>query len=117
QLAKAARRNPRELAGQIAQAIMAQPGASELIASAEVAGPGFINLRLTPGAHQAVLDAIRQEAEHFGTQPARNEKILVEFVSANPTGPLHVGHARQAALGDSLCRLLAAQGYDVTREF
>ena len=117
QLAKAARRNPRELAEQISQALMAQPGAAGLIASAEVAGPGFINLRLTAAAHQAVLDAIQKEGERFGMQPARNEKMLVEFVSANPTGPLHVGHARQAALGDSLCRLLAAQGYDVTREF
>ena len=117
QLAKAARRNPRELAEQIVQALTAQPGAADLIASAEVAGPGFINLRLTAAAHQAVLDAIQQEGGRFGMQPARNEKMLVEFVSANPTGPLHVGHARQAALGDSLCRLLGAQGYDVTREF
>src|SRR5690606_10420585 len=117
QLAKPARRNPRELAQQIIDAVVAQPGADALIASAEVAGPGFINFRLTKAAHQAVLDAIRQEGEQFGTQPVRNEKILVEFVSANPTGPLHVGHARQAALGDSLCRVLATQGYDVTREF
>jgi len=117
QLAKAARRNPRELAEQIVQALTAQPGAADLVASAEVAGPGFINLRLTAAAHQAVLDAIQKEGGRFGMQPARNEKMLVEFVSANPTGPLHVGHARQAALGDSLCRLLAAQGYDVTREF
>ena len=117
QLAKAARRNPRELAQQIVDALTAQAGANELIASAEVAGPGFINLRLTHAAHQAVLEALQQEGDRFGTQPARNEKILVEFVSANPTGPLHVGHARQAALGDSLCRLLTAQGYDVTREF
>jgi len=117
QLAKPARRNPRELAGQIVQALMAQAGAEQLIASAEVAGPGFINLRLTTAAHQAVLEAVLQEGDGFGAKPARNEKILVEFVSANPTGPLHVGHARQAALGDSLCRLLGSQGYDVTREF
>ena len=117
QLAKPARKNPRELAEQIVQGLLAQPDAALLVASAEVAGPGFINLRLTAGAHQAVLIAIQQEGERFGRQTARDEKILVEFVSANPTGPLHVGHARQAALGDSLCRLLDAQGYDVTREF
>lgn len=117
QLAKPAKRNPRELAEQIVQALTALPGSTDLIQSAEVAGPGFINLRLTVAAHQAVLKAIQEEGEHFGNQPGRNEKILVEFVSANPTGPLHVGHARQAALGDSLCRLLKAQGYDVTREF
>lgn len=117
QLAKAARRNPRELAGQIVEALIAQPGAGGLIASAEVAGPGFINVRLTHAAHQAVLETLRQEGDRFGVQPARDEKMLVEFVSANPTGPLHVGHARQAALGDSLCRLLSAQGYEVTREF
>lgn len=117
QLAKPAKRNPRELAEQIVQALTAQAGSAQLIQSAEVAGPGFINLRLTAAAHQAVLNAIQEEGEHFGSQPARNEKMLVEFVSANPTGPLHVGHARQAALGDSLCRLLRAQGYDVTREF
>src|SRR5690606_55864 len=106
QLAKPAKRNPRELAEQIVQALTAQAGSAQLIQSAEVAGPGFINLRLTAAAHQAVLNAIQEEGEHFGSQPARNEKMLVEFVSANPTGPLHVGHARQAALGDSLCRLL-----------
>jgi len=117
QLAKAARRNPRELAQQIVQALLAQEGAGELIASAEVAGPGFINLRLALAAHQAVLAAIWSEGEKYGVSCATHEKILVEFVSANPTGPLHVGHARQAALGDSLCRLFSAQGCDVTREF
>jgi len=117
QLAKPARRNPRELAQQIIDALLEQPGADALIASAEVAGPGFINFRLTAAAHQAVLDSIKQDGDQFGTLPARDEKILVEFVSANPTGPLHVGHARQAALGDSLCRVLATQGFEVTREF
>ncbi len=117
QLAKPARRNPRELAQNIVDALMAQPETAELVESAEIAGPGFINFRLTAGARQAVLKVLHDEGEHFGNQPANHEKILVEFVSANPTGPLHVGHARQAALGDSLCRLFTAQGYDVTREF
>ncbi len=117
QLAKPAKRNPRELAQQIVDALTADPAAGELIASAEIAGPGFINFRLSTAAHQAVLAAIAQEQERYGQLPARQEKLLVEFVSANPTGPLHVGHARQAALGDALCRLFSAQGYEVTREF
>ncbi|MDN5842023.1 MAG: arginine--tRNA ligase [Alcaligenaceae bacterium] len=117
QLAKAARRNPRELAQQLVAAIGADPAAKALIQQAEIAGPGFINFRLTPQAHQAVLDAIAREAEHFGHRPANTDKVMVEFVSANPTGPLHVGHARQAALGDTICRLFAAQGAQVTREF
>jgi len=117
QLAKPARRNPRELAQAIVTALMAQPGASELIESAEIAGPGFINFRITAQARQAVLTAITAEGGQFGRAPRRGDSILVEFVSANPTGPLHVGHARQAALGDALCRLYDAIGYDVTREF
>ncbi|ROT44174.1 arginine--tRNA ligase [Pusillimonas sp. NJUB218] len=117
QLAKPARRNPRELAQQIVDALMGQPETAALIETAEIAGPGFINFRLTAAARQAVLQVLQDEGERYGSQPANHQKVLVEFVSANPTGPLHVGHARQAALGDSLCRLFTAQGYDVTREF
>lgn len=117
QLAKPARRNPRELAEQIVQAVTANPDAAALVASAEVAGPGFINFRLTPAARQAVLQDIQAEGERYGWRAATQDKLLVEFVSANPTGPLHVGHARQAALGDALCRLFASQGLAVTREF
>ena len=117
QLAKPARRNPRELAQGIVDAVMANPDAAALVESAEVAGPGFINLRITPAARQAVIAAVAQQGEAFGRAPRLGEKILVEFVSANPTGPLHVGHARQAALGDALCRLYDAVGWDVTREF
>ncbi|HEY9280758.1 MAG TPA: arginine--tRNA ligase [Eoetvoesiella sp.] len=117
QLAKPAKRNPRELAQQIVDGLQAKPEMQALIASAEIAGPGFINFRLTSAARQAVLDVIWTEADKYGTLPPNNEKVLVEFVSANPTGPLHVGHSRQAALGDALCRLFSAQGYDVTREF
>ncbi|NYT75776.1 arginine--tRNA ligase [Alcaligenaceae bacterium] len=117
QLAKPARRNPRELAQQIIDGLLQHDEATQLIASAEVAGPGFINFRLTTAARQAVLLAIGEEGTGFGRQAPRADKVLVEFVSANPTGPLHVGHARQAALGDALCRLFAAQGYQVTREF
>lgn len=117
QLAKPAKRNPRELAQAIVDALLAQPGARDLVESAEVAGPGFINLRVTAAVRQAVIAAVAEQGEAFGRAARSGEKILVEFVSANPTGPLHVGHARQAALGDALCRLYDAIGWDVTREF
>lgn len=117
QLAKPARRNPRELAQAIVDALMALPEAAGLVESAEIAGPGFINLRVTAAARQAVIAAVAEQGATFGRAPRNGEKILVEFVSANPTGPLHVGHARQAALGDAICRLYDANGWDVTREF
>ncbi|MCZ8403551.1 arginine--tRNA ligase [Achromobacter xylosoxidans] len=117
QLAKPAKRNPRELAQAIVDALLALPGARDLVESAEIAGPGFINLRVTAAARQAVIATVAERGEAFGRAPRSGEKILVEFVSANPTGPLHVGHARQAALGDALCRLYDAIGWDVTREF
>jgi len=117
QIAKPLKRNPRELAQAIVDALLAQPGAAALLESAEVAGPGFINLRFAPAAKQAVIDAIRVRGADFGRTPSNGRKVMVEFVSANPTGPLHVGHARQAALGDAICRLFAASGWEVTREF
>ena len=117
QLAKPARRNPRELAQAVIDALMADPVATDIVASAEIAGPGFINFRLTLAARRAVLQAITSQGEGFGRAPRKQQKVLVEFVSANPTGPLHVGHARQAALGDALCRLFDASGSDVSREF
>src|SRR5690606_1845869 len=117
QLAKPARRNPRELAQQIVDALQAEPTTQALIASAEIAGPGFINFRLATAARHAVLEQIAQEGARYGHLPANQQKLMVEFVSANPTGPLHVGHSRQAALGDSICRLFTSQGYAVTREF
>src|SRR5690606_39224011 len=88
-----------------------------LISSAEIAGPGCINFRLTPAAHQAVLPEVFTQGNAFGNQPATQQKLMVEIVSAIPTGPLHVGHARQAALGDALCRLFSSQGFEVSREF
>ena len=117
QLAKPAKRNPRELAQAIVDAFMANPLAAALVAGAELAGPGFINLRLTHAARIAVLTAISEQGATFGRAPRSAQKVLVEFVSANPTGPLHVGHARQAALGDALCRLFDASGFEVSREF
>src|SRR5690554_2540970 len=117
QLAKAARRNPRELAQQIVERLQADAAVGELVEAIEIAGPGFINFRLSVAARQAVLPAIAQEGAAYGRRPANAEKLMVEFVSADATGPLHVGHARQAALGDALCRLFSSQGYDVLREF
>ncbi|OZI82773.1 arginine--tRNA ligase [Bordetella genomosp. 2] len=117
QLAKPARRNPRELAQAVVDALMAETTARTLIESAEIAGPGFINFRITAAARQAVIQAVAEQGEAYGRAAPTGEKVLVEFVSANPTGPLHVGHARQAALGDAICRLYEATGRDVTREF
>lgn len=117
QLAKSSKRNPRELAQAILDALMADPAARTIVAGAELAGPGFINFRLTHAARTAVLPAISKQREAYGRAPRKQQKVLVEFVSANPTGPLHVGHARQAALGDALCRLFDASGFEVSREF
>ncbi|AOB29531.1 arginine--tRNA ligase [Bordetella sp. H567] len=117
QVAKAAKRNPRELAQAIVDALRADVRARDIVDAAEVAGPGFINIRVTAAARQAVLAAIAAQGDAYGRAARHGEKVLVEFVSANPTGPLHVGHARQAALGDAICRLYDAVGHDVTREF
>ncbi|HLS50520.1 MAG TPA: arginine--tRNA ligase [Burkholderiaceae bacterium] len=117
QLARVAKRNPRELAQEIVDELSKHTQAQPLIASAEVAGPGFINFRLTPEAHQEVIHLIDEQTDKFAWQPKKQQKLMVEFVSANPTGPLHVGHARQAALGDALCNIFTAQGFDVYREF
>jgi arginyl-tRNA synthetase len=110
QLAKAWKLNPRELAQAFVAKLATQQNYSDLLASSEVAGPGFINLRLTQSAKTKVIGSIFSEMDGFGKQPANDEKVLVEFVSANPTGPLHVGHGRQAALGDVLSSLLQTQG-------
>jgi arginyl-tRNA synthetase len=116
QLAKPLARNPREVATALKAALDAAP--HPLVSELTIAGPGFINIRLKRAARfSAVADALAQ-GDAFGTSDARRgEKVLVEFVSANPTGPLHTGHARQAALGDSLCNLLETQGCAVHREF
>ncbi|TXI94849.1 MAG: arginine--tRNA ligase [Burkholderiaceae bacterium] len=116
QIAKPLKKNPRELAQAIVDAVLAQN--NPLIASAELAGPGFINMRVTAAAKQAVVKTILQQGATFGKgHKGEGKKVIVEFVSANPTGPLHVGHGRQGALGDALSALLEAQGYAVTREF
>ena len=118
QIAKSLKKNPRDLAQSIVSSLLSNPESRGLVSSADVAGPGFINIRIAPDAKQAVVKAVMQEGERFGrSQAAKGRKVMVEFVSANPTGPLHVGHGRQGALGDALSALLDSQGYDVTREF
>jgi len=116
-LARTLKKNPRELAQQLVEQLRAQPAALRWVQDFEIAGPGFVNLRLNPAAKQAVVAEVLRDADTFGRQAARAERVLVEFVSANPTGPLHVGHARQAALGDCICNLFETQGWQVTREF
>ena len=118
QLAKQLKMNPRELANQIVAAVLAAPGAAGLIEAADLAGPGFINLRVAASAKQSVVRTVLQQGETYGRGDAgAGKKVIIEFVSANPTGPLHVGHGRQAALGDAMASLFISQGYAVTREF
>ncbi len=116
-LAKARKESPRDVAGALVAALNRQPAVQRWVDALEIAGPGFINLRLKDAAKQAVVSEVLAGGSGFGLQPKRDDKVLVEFVSANPTGPLHVGHARQAALGDAICNLFDAQGWRVTREF
>ena len=117
QLAKPLKKNPRELAQALIDALNRQPAVQRWVAGMEIAGPGFINLRLKPEAKQAVVAEILAGGEGFGRRTAQSEQVIVEFVSANPTGPLHVGHGRQAALGDAICNLFETQGWRVQREF
>jgi len=118
QLAKAVGRPPREIAEQLRQATAAAIAGSGLCEPLELAGAGFLNVRLKSATKQSIVaDVLRLGAAFGRTRAAKPEKIQVEFVSANPTGPLHVGHGRQAALGDALAALLEAQGHEVTREF
>jgi len=112
--AKAARRSPRDVANAVAAHLPADP----CVAGVEVAGPGFLNFRLTPAALAGVFGQVRAEGGAYGRSDAgAGRKINVEFVSANPVGPMHVGHGRWAALGDSLCNVLEFAGWNVTREF
>ena len=117
QLAKPLKSNPRALGEQLKTALDATPAFQRWVDAIELAGPGFLNIRLKPAAKQQVVRDVLSEKERYGQQPQRNERVLVEFVSATPTGPLHVGHGRQAALGDAICNLFATQGWQVHREF
>lgn len=113
-LAKPAKKNPRELAQLIVDALPE----SELVENVEIAGPGFINFYLSDASTNSLIKAVLEQREQYGrSDEGAGRKVQVEFVSANPTGPLHIGHGRGAAVGDCLCRLLDANGWDVTREF
>jgi arginyl-tRNA synthetase len=113
-LAKAAKRNPRELA----QAILAALPPNPLVAKAEVAGAGFINFFLKPDAYGLGLKQVHEQGDRYGeSKLGGGQRVLLEFVSANPTGPLHVGHGRQAAYGSTLASLLSACGFNVAREY
>ena len=118
QLAKQLKTNPRELATRLVAALQAEPGAQGLIESLDIAGPGFINLRVAAAAKQSVVRSVLEQGADFGrADTGKGHHAIIEFVSANPTGPLHVGHGRQAALGDALSSLFESQGIEVTREF
>ena len=113
-LAKAAKTNPRALAEAIKPKLEALPP----VTLVEIAGPGFINLRLTPDAWRDELRTILREGDEYGlSKVGANERVNVEYVSANPTGPLHMGHCRGAVVGDSLARVLEAAGFRVTKEY
>ena len=113
-LAKAARSNPRQLA----QALVDALPADAAIAKVDIAGPGFINFHLAPAAWHGVVRAVHAHGDGFGRNDSgTGQTVGVEYVSANPTGPLHVGHGRAAAIGDSIARVLAANGWNVVREF
>lgn len=116
-LARGLKQNPREVAQKLIVLLQAQTAVQRWVQSLEIAGPGFINLRLSPAAKQAAVAEVLAAGDDFGRQPASGQRVMVEFVSANPTGPLHVGHGRNAALGDCICNLLQTQGAEVLREF
>ena len=118
QLAKSLKQNPRQVAENLRTLLQQAPAFERWVEAIEIAGPGFLNLRLKPAAKQQTIRAVLEEGVAYGTKPANPEqRMVVEFVSANPTGPLHVGHGRQAALGDAICNLFATQGAQVFREF
>lgn len=112
---KAAHMKPRD----VAEVVVSHLPKNDLIASTEIAGPGFVNIRLTNAALASVIDEARREGMDFGRgeAPANAGRINLEYVSANPTGPMHVGHGRWAALGDSMARVLRHAGFDVSEEF
>ena len=115
-LGKMLKRNPREIAVSLSSRLL--PQLEGVVEKTEIAGPGFVNLFLTDAARQSVVKSVLAAGERYGRGDARRgERVMVEFVSANPTGPLHVGHGRQAALGDAIANLLQGQGAEVTREF
>lgn len=117
QLAKPLKQNPLELAQRLRESLLQTSPFQRWVDALDIAGPGFINIRLKPVAKQQVVKTILSQGAQFGQKAPTGQRMLVEFVSANPTGPLHVGHGRQAALGDAICNLFATQGWSVYREF
>lgn len=117
QLAKPLKQPPRQVAESLRSALLSTPAFSTWVEAVEIAGPGFINIRLKPAAKQQVVREVLTQAARYGHRTPRGQRMMVEFVSANPTGPLHVGHGRQGALGDAICNLYATQGWEVYREF
>ena len=118
QLAKPLKLNPRQVAENLRAALLQSAAYERWVDAIEIAGPGFINIRLKPEAKQETVREVLQGAARYGMRPVDGQRrMIVEFVSANPTGPLHVGHGRQAALGDAICNLFVTQGAQVWREF
>ena len=117
QLAKPLGKNPRQVAETLRESLLKTAVYSQWVEAIDIAGPGFMNIKLKPAAKQEVVREILSTKNAFGNQAPLHKKMMVEFVSANPTGPLHVGHGRQAALGDTICNLYQTQGWDVYREF
>ena len=117
QLAKPLKLNPRQLAENIKAALLATTSFQAWVEAIDVAGPGFLNIKLKASAKQQIVKEVLSQKAKFGHQASIGKRLMVEFVSANPTGPLHVGHGRQAALGDAICNLFQTQGWDVYREF
>jgi len=114
-LSKAAGQNPRQLAEALAEKLRCE---HEHIAKVEVADPGFLNVTFTPAFWQSYISRVEAKGDAFGSSRAgKGEKAQVEFVSANPTGPLHIGHGRGAAVGDSLARIMRCAGYEVSSEY
>ena len=117
QLAKPLKLNPRQLAENLKAALLATTSFQAWVDEIDIAGPGFLNIKLKASAKQQIVKEVLAQQAAFGHQPSIGKRLMVEFVSANPTGPLHVGHGRQAALGDAICNLFQTQGWDVYREF
>ena len=118
QLAKGLKQNPRQVAEALRAILLSQDAFVRWVDGIDIAGPGFINIRLKPEAKHVTVREVLQSGADYGVKPpAPGTATIVEFVSANPTGPLHVGHGRQAALGDAICNLLVTQGVRVHREF
>ena len=118
QLAKGLKQNPRQVAEALRANLLTQPAFERWVQDIEIAGPGFINIRLKPEAKQETIRDVLLAGTQYGVKSQlTDQSMVVEFVSANPTGPLHVGHGRQAALGDAICNLFVTQGARVYREF